>query len=350
MSRASLRENKMKAARLYGYKDIRIDEVETPKPNENEILFKVMACGVCPSDVRGYNRDQQLEHPRIPGHESVGEVVEIGDAVEDLQVGDRIARDWRDTCGVCYYCRKGLYNFCLEAETPKRGGFRGGFCEYSKVKDPVYRKISKNLSYEEAAFAEPLACCINGIHQSNIEVGDDVAIIGCGPIGLQLLQLSKIKGARIIAVDLKDERLEMAKKLGAHDTINAREQNTIQAVLDLTENRGVNSSIVAVGGAIPIKNGMDILDLDGTLNIFAGTWPKAEIPLDPNPPHYRHLKLTGSHDFTPHDFTTALKLIDKGIIDVKSLISHRLPLEETKKGFDIVSNQEGFKVVIFPNK
>ena len=335
---------------LYGFKDLRIEEVEKPKVNHNEILFKVMACGICPSDVRGWNRNQKLDHPRIPGHESAGEVIEIGEKVDGLEIGDRIVRDWRDTCGVCYYCRKGLYNFCLEAETSSRQGFQGGFCEYSKVRDPVYRKIPDNLSYEEAAFTEPLACCINGIHQSNIEIGDDVAIIGCGPIGLQLLQLSKARGARLIAVDLMEERLQIAKKLGAHDVINAKEQNTIQAVQDLTDGRGVNASIVAVGGAIPIKNGLDILDLDGTLNIFAGTYPKAEIPLDPNPPHYKHLKITGSHDFTPHDFTTALKLIEKGIVDVKSLISHRLPLSDTQKGFDIVSKQEGLKIIIYPNK
>ena len=335
---------------LYGFKDLRIEEVEKPKVNPDEILFKVMACGICPSDVRGWNRNQKLDHPRIPGHESAGEVIEIGEKVDGLEIGDRIVRDWRDTCGVCYYCRKGLYNFCLEAETSSRHGFQGGFCEYSKVRDPVYRKIPDNLSYEEAAFTEPLACCINGIHQSNIEIGDDVAIIGCGPIGLQLLQLSKARGARLIAVDLMEERLLIAKKLGAHDVINAKEQNTIQAVQDLTDGRGVNASIVAVGGAIPIKNGLDILDLDGTLNIFAGTYPKAEIPLDPNPPHYKHLKITGSHDFTPHDFTTALKLIEKGIVDVKSLISHRLPLSDTQKGFDIVSKQEGLKIIIYPNK
>lgn len=336
----------MKAAMLYGYKDLRIEEVKKPVAAEDEIVYKVMACGVCPSDVRSWNRNQELKQPRIPGHESVGVVTEIGDKVEDLEVGDSIVRDWRDTCGTCYYCRKGLYNFCLEAETPKRRRFSGGFCEYSKVRDTVYRKMPKRVSYEEAAFTEPLACCINGIHQSNIEIGDDVAIIGCGPIGMQLLQLSKIRGARIIAVDLKDERLDLAKKLGAHEVINAREQDTIQGIMDLTENRGVNASIVAVGGAIPIKNGMDVLDIDGTLNIFAGTWPAVEIPVDPNPPHYRHLKYTGSHDFTPHDFSTALKLIENKIVDVKSLISHRLPLEETQKGFDIVTKQEGYKVII----
>ena len=337
---------KMKAARLYGHKDLRIEEVEKPVAAEDEIVYKVMACGICPSDVRGWNRQGVLEHPRIPGHESVGEVTEVGDKVEDLEVGDKIVRDWRDTCGTCYYCRKGLYNFCLEAETPKRRRFSGGFSEYSKLRDTVYRKMPDSVTYEEAAFTEPLACCINGTHQSNIEIGDDVAIIGVGPIGLLHLQLSKISGARIIAVDLKEDRLKLAKKMGAHDVINAREQDTVQTIMDLTENRGVNTSIVAVGGAIPIKNGMDVLDIDGTLNIFAGTWPAVEIPMDPNPPHYRHLKLTGSHDFTPHDFSTALKLIEHKIVDVKSLISHRLPLSETQKGFDIVTKLEGYKVII----
>ena len=335
---------------LNGYMDLKIEEVETPVAGEDEIVFKVMACGICPSDVRRWNGNRNITHKRILGHESVGEVTELGDKVKGLEVGDKIVRDWRNTCGTCYYCRKGLYNFCLEAETLSRLGFLGGFCEYSKVKDPVYRKIPDNVSYEEAAFTEPLACCVNGIHQSNIEIGDDVAIIGCGPIGLQLLQLSKARGARIIAIDLKEDRIQLARKLGAHDIINARDQDTIQTVKDLTEGRGVNAAIVAVGGAIPIKNGLDILDYEGTLNIFAGTYPKTEIPIDPNPPHYKHLKITGSHDFTPHDFTSALKLIEKGIVDVKSLISHRLSLEETQKGFEIVAKQEGLKVIIKPHQ
>ena len=281
----------MKVSMLNGYRDLRVEEVEAPTAGEDEIVFKVMACGICPSDVRRWNGSRNITHKRILGHESVGEVTELGGKVKDLKVGDRIVRSWRNTCGTCYYCRKGLYNFCLEAETLPRLGFLGGFCEYSKVKDPCYRKIPDNVTYEEAAFTEPLACCINGIRQSYIELGDDVAIIGCGPIGLQLMQLSKARGARVIAVDLKEERIQLAKKMGAHDIINAKECDTVQAVMDLTENRGVNTSIVAVGGAIPIKNGLDILDINGTVNIFAGTYPKTEIPIDPNPPHYRHLNI-----------------------------------------------------------
>jgi L-iditol 2-dehydrogenase len=339
----------LRACLLYGSRDLRLDEIETPRILDDEVLIKVEACGICPSDLRRWTGQNPIVKPTILGHESVGEIVQVGKDVEGYEPGERVARDWRDICGECYYCRRGIFNFCEVAETPERLRFRGGFCEYNKARWPVLRRIPDGISYEEASFSEPLACCINGIRQSNIQLGDDVAIIGCGPIGLQLLQLSKVKGARIIAVDLIEDRLKMAGKLGAHDVVNAGEEDTVDAVKALTDGRGVNAAIVAVGGATPIGNGMKMLDYGGSVNIFAGTYPKAEIPFDPNPTHYKHYRITGSHDFTPHDFTTALKLIQYGIVDVKSLISHILPLERTQEGFEIVESKQGLKVIIKPH-
>ena len=201
----------MRAAVLYGPRDLRMEEVHDPQPAADEIVYRVMACGVCPSDVRRWSGSRAGDEKRVLGHESVGEVIEVGNNVEGFAVGDRVARDWRDTCGECAYCRKGLFNFCLRAETPARLGFMGGFCELSKARGAACRRIPEDLAYEEAAFSEPLACCINGIRQSRVDLGEDVAVLGCGPIGLQLLQLARMRGARVIAVDLEQERLETAR-------------------------------------------------------------------------------------------------------------------------------------------
>ena len=338
----------MRAAVLNSPRELKVEEVEVPRAGDNEVVYKVLACGVCPSDVRRWSSSRTDGEKRILGHESVGEVVEVGKNVTGFAVGDRIARDWRDTCGECEYCRKGLFNFSLLAETPDRLGFMGGFCELSKARAAACRKIPDGLSFEEAAFTEPLACCINGIRQSRIDLGEEVAVLGCGPIGLQLLQLARMRGARVIAVDLKPERLETARALGAHDTVAADGADTVKALRDLTDGRGLDAVIVAAGVPALVSNAMDVLDYGGRVNIFAGIYPKAEVGFDPNRPHYRHEIITGSHDYTPHDFSTALKLIHRRIVDVRSLISHRLPLERTQEGFEVVSAQSGLKVVIFP--
>ena len=141
---------------------------------DDEIVYRVFACGVCPSDVRRWNGSRAGGEKLVLGHESVGEVIEMGKNVEGIAVGDRVARDWRDTCGECAYCRKGLYNFCLRAETPDRLGFMGGFCELSKARGAACRRIPEDLAYEEAAFSEPLACCINA---QQLAAGSDGAQI-----------------------------------------------------------------------------------------------------------------------------------------------------------------------------
>ncbi len=274
----------MRAAVLYGPRDLRMEEVHDPQPAADEIVYRVMACGVCPSDVRRWSGSRAGDEKRVLGHESVGEVIEVGNNVEGFAVGDRVARDWRDTCGECAYCRKGLFNFCLRAETPARLGFMGGFCELSKARGAACRRIPEDLAYEEAAFSEPLACCINGIRQSRVDLGEDVAVLGCGPIGLQLLQLARMRGARVIAVDLEQERLETARALGAHDTVAAADVDIVEALDDLTEGRGLDAVIVAAGVPSLVSKAMEVLDYGGRVNIFAGIYPQAEVSFDPNRP------------------------------------------------------------------
>ncbi|MBM3211975.1 zinc-binding dehydrogenase, partial [Candidatus Poribacteria bacterium] len=208
------------------------------------------------------------------------------------------------------------------------------------------RLIPDNISYEEAAFAEPLACCLNGNQESNIVTGDDVVIIGAGPIGLLHLQLAKNKGARVIVSEPVEKRLEKAKELGADDTICPVKENAVEKVKELTQGRGANTVIVAVGNIKAAQTAIEMAGICGTVNFFAGTYPSGDFPLDPNVIHYKQLVLTGSHDFTPHHFTTALKLIEHGIVKVKPIISHILPLENITQAFDIVSGLGGLKVVI----
>jgi L-iditol 2-dehydrogenase len=334
---------KGKAAVLYSPRDVGIDEITIKQPALDQALIRIKACGVCPTDVRSYTGLRKGGYPRTLGHEWVGEIVETGKEFHGFNVGDRVAADWRVVCGKCYYCRRGIFNYCQNTQNEK---VSGGFCEYGVSIASNLRIIPDSVSYEEATFTEPLACCINGNRNSNVTIGDDVVIIGSGPIGMLHVQLAKHHGARVIVSDPIESRLEVAKEIGADDTINPTKVDVVKRVMEMTEGRGANSVIVAVGTPEAAKLGIDIAGIYGTVNFFAGTYPPGEIALDPNVVHYKQLILTGSHDFTPHDFTTALKLIEYGIVKVKPIISHVIPLDDIASAFETVADRKGLKVVV----
>ena len=337
----------MKAAMLYGEKDIRVEAVADRTPGPGEALIRIHACGVCPSDVRSY---LGLGHRRhngsyTPGHEWAGVVEQIGPGAGDsVQVGDRVVADWRVVCGECHECRRGVFNYC---ERPRRT-VRGGFADYGIAPLSQLRVLPDNVSFEEASFCEPLACVTNAHSYTEIPLGGDVVIVGAGPIGLLHLQVARTRGGRVIVSDPLASRLEMARELGAHDLVHAGGGDPVEQVLDLTEGRGANTVIVAVGGTVPIHQGLRMATINGWVNIFAGTYPQAELALDPNLIHYRQLRVTGSHDYTPHHFTTALRLIQFGMVRVRPLISHRFELDQIQEAFEMTAGRGGLKSMVLP--
>ncbi len=335
---------KMKAALLYGIRDVRIEEMPVKQPAPDQALIKIQACGVCPTDVRSYTGLRKItSFPITMGHEWVGEIIEIGDDFHGFNVGDRVAPEWRAVCGNCYYCKKGMFNFCLDMQREK---VRGGFYEYGRSTAQHLRLIPDDMSYEEAVFIEPLACCVNGSNKCRISMGDNVVIIGAGPIGLQHLQLAKNQGARVIVSELLEHRLAKPKEIGADDIIWASEEDAVKRVMELTDGRGADAVMIAAGTIEAEETGIAMAGPGGSVNIFAGTYPPGKITIDPNVIHYKELVLTGTHDYTPHDFTTALRLIQFGIVKVKPITSHVLPLEDLAAGFDTVAERKGLKVVI----
>ena len=237
--------NRVKAAILYAVRDLRIEEMSVPEPHPGEALVRIRACGVCPSDVRRYTLTGPGGPPRLIGHEWVGEVAALETEETDLSVGDRVAVDWRVICGVCHYCRRGAFNFCLAAEPPR---VRGGFGEYGCAPVSNLRRLEPHVTYSEAVFAEPLACCINGMRRSGVDFGRTVVVIGCGPIGLMHVQLARHRGAHVIACDLMPERLEKAREVGAQATICASPEDTVAQVKAATRGFGADAIMIAVGG------------------------------------------------------------------------------------------------------
>ncbi|MEM2896235.1 MAG: zinc-binding dehydrogenase [Candidatus Bathyarchaeia archaeon] len=335
----------MKAAVLKAYGRIEIEDVELPQIRPNEILVNVKACGLCPSDIRVFEGLHTWRSiPTILGHEFSGVVAEVGEEVEGFKKGDRVVAELDTRDCTCRFCIRGKENLCIN----RKNIGEGALAEYTKALAIRTQKFSSNTDFEEAAFTEPLACCVLGNLAARMNRGDDVAIIGAGQIGLMHLQLAKLSGARVIVSDLKEERLELALKLGADEAINASKSDPVEKVKELTGGKGVEASIVAIGHPSAIEQGIKMLDKCGTVVLFGGVWPKQEIKIDPNLIHYNEINITGSFDRTRDSFAKAIKLIDLGLVKTKPLISHRLSLEEAQKGFELVRNGNSVKVMIFP--
>jgi L-iditol 2-dehydrogenase len=335
----------LKAAVLKEFGKIELEDVEIPRIKPNEILIKVEACGLCPSDIRVFEGLHTWRSPpAILGHEFAGVVIEVGEEVEGFKKGDRVVAELDTRDCTCRFCIRGKENLCINR---KRIG-EGALAQYTKALATRTQKFSSNIDFEEAAFTEPLACCILGNLASRMNKGDDVAIIGAGQIGLLHLQLAKLSGARVIVSDLKEERLELALKLGADEVINASKVDPVEKVKELTGGKGVEAAIVAIGNPLAIEQGIKMLDKCGTVVLFGGVWPKQEIKIDPNLIHYNEITITGSYDRTRDSFAKAIKLIDLGLVKTKPLISHRISLSETQKGFELVKSGKAIKVMVFP--
>lgn len=334
----------MKIARLQEPQRMQVEEMEKPKIGPDEVLVKVAACGVCGTDVEAYlgkvPRGWTITYPFRMGHELAGTVVEVGANVTHVKPGDRVVPDGRLTCGYCYACRRGMFSAC-----ENQGYFSGGLAQYSNYPFQNLTKIPDGVSLEEAAFAEPLACVINGQSKLQVPFGAVAVVIGDGPIGLLHLQLLRHQGAFTVMVGLLDHRLALARELGANVVIDAGQEDVAQVVRQASGGRGADVVVNAVGKAAVLKQAIDIAARRGQVLYFAATLePTVELDLDLI--HYKELRLIGSYDSIVAQYEQALALINAGIVKVQPLISHRLPLEQVQTGFEIARKQEGVKVLI----
>jgi L-iditol 2-dehydrogenase len=340
----------LKTAVYYGPRDVRLEEKEVPKIGDKELLVRVHACGVCGTDVKTVMRGHPLiKPPTVLGHEIAGEIVSIGKHVKDHRIGERVVVAPYVPDGTCYYCLHGRYTLCTglydQSPTP------GGFAEFVKVPPNIVNKgtleIPNSVSYEEAALTEPLACCLHGIEECHINVGDCVAIVGDGPIGLMHLQLAKVKGAtKVILSGQLNERLRLAEELGASVTINETEEDPIRKVMDETNNRGADAVIVAVGSVAAAEQGLKLVRKGGIVNLFGGFPGRSELKLDPNLIHYSEVTVTGTFGFSHVTFARALQLISTRSVEMNKLITHRFKLDEVLTAIDVLADRKGLKAVV----
>ena len=345
----------MRAAVLQKVGQLEIEEIAIPKCPCDGMLIKVEACAICGTDVKVYRFGHRLiKPPRITGHELSGTIVEVGTGVNGYQEGDRVSIAPAIPCGNCYWCRKGIQNRCKNLVAV---GYHldGGFAEYMVVPSSVIRAdcvniVPENLSFEEAALAEPLACVINCQDRSRVELGSAVVVIGAGPVGCFHVELAKTRGAlKVIMIELSPHRLELSRVSGADVYINASGENPVKRVLKETSGRGAEVVITACSSGKAQEQALEIVCERGSVNFF-GSLPKGEsiIRLDSNIVHYKECYISGTEGSTPLQNKLALNLISSGRIDIKKYITHRLPLSELLQGLDIVEKGKGLKVIVNP--
>jgi L-iditol 2-dehydrogenase len=345
----------MKVARFHAPGDIRVEDLPEPSPGPGDIKIRVRACSTCGTDVKisrfGHHH---IVPPRVMGHEVAGEVVEAGDGVEGWASGDRVQVIAAIPCGQCAECRRGSMTVCPNQESIGYH-YDGGFAEYMIVPAKVLavdglNRIPDGLSFAEASVAEPFACALNAQELARVGSGDDVVVIGSGPIGCLHVRLARSRGAaRVTLVELNRERLEQAAAIvKPGHTICSAEIDAVDEIAKLTDGRGVDVLITAASGKAQ-EQALQMAAGQGRISFFGGL-PKDNpvIALDSNLVHYRELTIVGANGSSPSHNKRALGLIADGSVPVGDLITHRLPLADVLSAIDIISRGDAIKVTVEP--
>ena len=339
----------MKAAVWYGGKDIRIEDTTKPTVKSHEVLVKVRSVGICGSELHAYEGiSKRRKPPLIMGHEFSGEISEVGGDAEYLIEGDRVAVDPVIRCGACEQCLRGRGNVCRNLRL--KGLHTGGaFAEYVSVPARNCHKLSDNVSFEEGSITEPVSVAVHAVNRTPIRLGDTVAVIGAGIIGLTVLQAAKLAGAaRVFVTDILDYRLDFARRLGADMTVNSAAEDPVENIRKATGGLGVDVALEAVGLEVTVRQAMKMAAIGGKLTII-GNLAKT-MTLDIQDAVLKEFDIKGSYCYTPGDFRRATSFIKDRKIDVKSLVTNVLSLDEAKTGFDLLHKKTDkvLKVLLTP--
>jgi len=341
----------MLVAVYYNNRDIRIQEMPKPEIASDEILVKVMACGICGSDVTEWYRAPKA--PRVLGHEATGIIEETGEKVTRYDVQDRVFVSHHVPCNKCQYCLKGHHTACETLHTTNY--YPGGFAQYIRVAKinveyGVYR-LPSDMSYHEGTFIEPLACVIRGQRLAKIQKEDTLLIIGSGISGILHTQLAKLKGVqKIVTADINPYRLKLAEKFGAHHTINAKE-NLPQKLKEINEGKPADQVVICTGAKQAALTSLECVDKGGTILFFAVPDPTVKIPVPITQFWRNEITMKTSYGAAPCDLEESLEILAQKKVNVTGMITHKLSLQQTAEGFTLVADAgESLKVIIEPNR
>ncbi len=341
----------MRVAMYYNNRDVRIEEMPIPQIGPGEVLIKVMASGICGSDVMEWYRIKKA--PLVLGHEITGVIEKVGEGVKKYKIGDRIFAAHHVPCNTCKYCLNGQHTVCETLHTTNF--YPGGFAEYIRVPqlnvDRGILILPEEISFVEGTFIEPLACVLRGQRMAEIKPGQTVMILGAGLSGLLHLLAARAVGAtRIIVTDINQQRLETAKSLGADLVVSAKE-DIVSRLKKINSQKLADVVIVCTGAMSAFQQALQCVDRAGTLLFFAPTEPGVTLPVPVNDFWRQSIRILHSYGSSPLDAGIALELLRAKMIPVQKMITHTLAMSETALGFKLVAEaKECIKVIIEPQR
>lgn len=343
----------MKALLLTQYKQLEYVDFPDPEYGPDDLLVRVRACGICGSDIHGFDGSSgRRVPPLVMGHEASGDVAAVGANVKDFKVGDRLTFDSMISCGRCSFCASGEINLCDNRQVMgvSPGDYRrhGAFAEYVTVPRRIAFRLPDAVKYEHAAMVEPVSVVVHATNLAPRKLGQTAVVVGTGMIGLLAVQSLKAAGyGRVYAIDLEDRKLEIAKQLGADAGINPKNTDAVKAIQDLTGGRGVDLAMECVGATIPVQTAIACVRKGGSVTLVGNITPKIDLNLQSVVT--REITLYGSCA-SAGEYPECLDLISRGVIQVAPIISALVPLSEGASWFDRLygHDPELMKVILQP--
>jgi L-iditol 2-dehydrogenase len=342
----------MIAAVLYGKENLQIESVAVPLIKSGDVLVRVQAALTCGTDVKVFRRGyhaRMIVPPALFGHELAGDVVAVGEDVSRFRVGQRIVAANSAPCLKCFYCLRGSENLCDDLLFNN-----GAYAEFIRIPARIVERntheIPPQVSYQDAALIEPLACVLRGLDETAIRPGDNVAVIGLGPIGLMFVRLAKAYGARVIAIGRRKTQLNRAQQMGADELlISGEPHETVQLVRGLTSGRGADIAIEAVGHPEVWETAVKLLRRGGTVNFFGGCPNDSRISMDTALLHYSEITCKASFHHTPAHIRKALDFVSRGVITARDFVNGVEPLTNLLEVMrHLMSHNGHMKTAIIP--
>ncbi|MCD0462568.1 galactitol-1-phosphate 5-dehydrogenase [Roseiconus lacunae] len=344
----------MKAMLLTEYKNLEVTEVEDPTVGPKDLLVQVRACGICGSDIHGYDGSSGRRiPPLVMGHEAAGVVTEVGSDVTDFQVGDHVTFDSTVSCGECFHCRRGEINLCDNRMVlgVSCGEYRrhGAFAEKVAVPQHICYRLPDEMPFEHAALIEAVSVAVHAANRTPVVLGDTAVVVGSGMIGLLTIQAIRLAGcAKVIAVDLDQDRLDAALALGADVGLNAKEVDVVEEVKKLTGGRGADVALEVVGASATINTAVESVRKGGSVTLVGNLAPRVEMPLQAIVT--RELNVLGTCA-SCGEYPACIELMNSGAIKVEPLITAKATLDEGPQWFKRLYDGEkgAMKVILQPN-
>jgi L-iditol 2-dehydrogenase len=347
----------MLAAVYHGPNDLRVENVSIPKVGKGELLVKVVSASICGTDLRIFHGNHRMYKPgtvRIPGHEVVGNIVEVGPGVDGYSAGQRVFCAPNTGCGHCLQCITGNNNLCANYEAI---GVTtdGGFAEYVLISAKSVQQgnvipVSESVDPAVAALMEPFACVVRGQNALNMKAGEVVLVIGAGPIGIMHAKLAKARGAgRVIVSEPIVDRAAQAKRMGADRVVDPTSEDLKSVLGEESQGRGADVVIVTAPAHVAQESALDLAAISGRINYFGGL-PKDRptITFDSNLVHYKELVITATTACSTADCWQAAQIVNSGLVDLSDIVSQRFPLREAVKAFAVAEDRKSLKIVLEP--